>query len=61
MIGFRILENFERNLGETSGNDMPVYYGLEARKYLMTHNFVNCLKHETKFNFLFMEFVNSKY
>ena len=24
----------------------------------MTHNFVNCKKHETKYNFLFMEYVN---
>ena len=47
--------------GETSGNDIPVDYGLQARKYLMTPNFVNCIKHETKFNFLFMEYVNSKY
>ena len=25
---------------------------------IMTHNFVNCIKHETKYNFLFMEYVN---
>ena len=24
----------------------------------MTHNFVNCIKHEMKYNFLFMEHVN---
>ena len=24
----------------------------------MTHNFVNCIKHETKYNFVFMEYVN---
>ena len=24
----------------------------------LTHNFVNCIKHETKYNFLFMEYVN---
>ena len=41
--------------GETSGNNIPVDYGPQAQKYLMTHNFVNCIKHETKFNFLFME------
>ena len=29
--------------GETSGNDIPVDYGLQARKYLITHNFVNCI------------------
>ena len=44
--------------GETSGNDIPVDYGLQARKYLMTHTFVNCIKHEMKYNFLFMEYVN---
>ena len=24
----------------------------------LTHNFVNCIKHEMKYNFLFMEYVN---
>ena len=24
----------------------------------LTHNFVNCIKHETKYKFLFMEYVN---
>ena len=24
----------------------------------LTHNFVNCVKHETKYNFLFMEYIN---
>ena len=24
----------------------------------MTHSFVNCIKHEMKYNFLFMEYVN---
>ena len=42
--------------GETSENYIPVDYGLQAWKYLMTHNFVNCIKHETKYNFIFMEY-----
>ena len=24
----------------------------------LTHNFVNCIKHEMKYNFLFMKYVN---
>ena len=44
--------------GETSGNDIPIDHVLKARKYLMTYSFVNCIKHETKCNFLFMENVN---
>ena len=45
-------------LGETSGNDIPIDHNLQARKYLMTYNCVYCIKHETKYNFLFMKYLN---
>ena len=40
------------------GNVILIDHGLQARKYFMIHNFINCIKHETKYNFLFMEYVN---
>ena len=41
--------------GEMTGNYIPIDHDLQARKYFMIHNFVNCIKHETMYNFLFME------
>ena len=43
--------------GEMTGNYILLDNGLQARNTL-THNFVNCIKHETKYNFVFMEYVN---
>ena len=40
--------------GEMMGNDIPTW----PTSPFMTHNFVNCIKHEMKSNFLFMEYVN---
>ena len=28
--------------GEMTENDIPIDHGLQARKYFMIHNFVNC-------------------
>ena len=44
--------------GEMTGNDILIDHGLQTRKYFDTHNFLNCIKHEMKYNFLFMEYVN---
>ena len=41
-----------------TGNDILIDHGLEARKYFITLNFVNCIKQEMKYNFLFMEYEN---
>ena len=38
--------------GEMTGNDILIDHGLQARKY------INCIKHETNYNFIFMEYVN---
>ena len=41
--------------GEMTGNDILIDHKPENT---LTHNFVNHMKHETKYNFLFMEYVN---
>ena len=42
---------------EMTGNDILKDLAFKPENTL-THNFVNCIKDETKYNFLFMEYVN---
>ena len=58
MASFRILENSERSFRRNDGKWYPNRLKPTRLQAHLWHNFVNCIKHEMKYTFLFMEYVN---